>query len=325
MVELSVSYAGLKLKSPIVVSSSGLTNSVSRIKSMESAGAGAVVLKSLFEEQIQFEIGSMETGGDYPEANDYLRTYARENSISNYLKLISEAKESVKIPVIASVNCYSSDEWTDFTKQMEEAGADAIELNIYYLANNRKKDPRDYEKVYLDIVEQVKKRVSIPVTVKLGWQFTNLAWMAEQIKIRGASGIVLFNRFYAPDIQTDDLTMGAAEVLSSPADIRNSLRWVGILSTEVDKIDIAASTGVHSGLGAVKMLLAGASAVQVCSVLYRNGVDYIREIVKEMKTWMEKKQYNSISEFRGKMSYGNIDDPAAYERAQFIKYFSKMH
>jgi len=325
MVDLSVKYAGLELKSPIIVSSSGLTNSVARIGIMAAAGAGAVVLKSLFEEQIQFEIGKMDTGGDYPEASDYLRTYARENTLNTYLKLIKDAKDAVSIPVIASVNCYSSDEWIDFTIQMEEAGADAIELNIYYLANDPRKDPREYEKVYLEILEKVKKKVNIPVIIKLGMHFTNLAWMAEQISIRRASGIVLFNRFYAPDILTDDLTMGSAEVLSSPADIRNSLRWVGILSSEVDKLDIAASTGVHSGLGAVKMLLAGASAVQVCSVLYRNGVEYIREINKELKTWMEKKKYESINEFKGKMSYGRIEDPSTYERAQFIKYFSKMH
>lgn len=325
MIDLSVSYAGLTLKTPIIVSSSGLTSSVVRIKKIAEAGAGAVVLKSLFEEQIQFEIGKMETAGDYPEAADYLKTYARENSVNNYLKLIKEAKEAVDIPVIASVNCYSSDEWVDFTSQMEEAGADAIELNVYYLANDKRKDPREYENVYMQIVEQVKKKISIPVIVKLGVHFTNLTWMTEQLSIRGAAGIVLFNRFYAPDINTDDLSMGSAEVLSSPADIRTSLRWVGILSSEIDGLDISASTGIHNGLGAVKQLLAGAEAVQVCSVLYRNGVDYLREIITELKSWMEKKKYNSISEFKGKMSYSNIEDPAAYERAQFIKYFSKMH
>ena len=325
MIDLSVKYAGLELKSPVIVSSSGLTSSVTRIKKIANAGAGAVVLKSLFEEQIHFEIGAMETGGDYPEAADYLKTYARENSVQEYLNLIREAKKAVDIPVIASVNCYSSDEWVDFTRQMEEAGADGIELNIYYLANNRKTDPRSYENVYLRILEDVKKKVSIPVMVKLGMHFTNLTWMVEELSVRGAAAVVMFNRFYAPDINTDDLTMGSAEVLSSPADIRNSLRWVGIISSEIPKIDISASTGVHSGLGVVKQLLAGAEAVQVCSVLYRNGVDYIREIVGELKNWMEKKQYNSIGEFRGKMSYSNLKDPAAYERAQFIKYFSKMH
>ena len=325
MVDLSVKYAGLELKSPIIVSSSGLTSSVSRIRKIADAGAGAVVLKSLFEEQIQYEIGAMDTGSDYPEAGDYLRTYARDNSIGDYLKLIKEAKEAVSIPVIASVNCYSANEWVDFTVQMQEAGADAIELNVYYLANDRKKDPRVYENVYLEILENVKKKVSIPVVMKLGMHFSNLTWMVEQLSIRGAAGVVLFNRFYAPDINTDDLTMGSGEVLSSPADIRNSLRWVGIISSEIENFDIAASTGVHNGLGAVKQLLAGAASVQVCSVLYRNGIDYVREIISELKNWMEKKKYNSIDEFKGKMSYSSLKDPSAYERAQFIKYFSKMH
>ncbi|MCF8225548.1 MAG: dihydroorotate dehydrogenase-like protein [Bacteroidales bacterium] len=325
MVDLSVKYAGLDLKSPLVVSSSGLTSSVNRIKKIARAGAGAVVLKSLFEEQIEYEIGQMETGDGYPEAADYLKAYARENSVSNYLQLIRDAKDAVNIPVIASVNCYSSDEWTDFTAKMEEAGADALELNIYFIANDKHKDPREYEQAYLNIVEEVKKKVTIPVIIKLGMHFTNLSWMAEQLSIRGASGIVLFNRFYAPDINTDDFTMGASAVLSTPAEIRNSLRWVGIISSEVDKLDIAASTGVHNGLGAVKQILAGAEAVQVCSVLYRNGVEYLRNIIAELKNWMEKKQYQSISEFKGKMNYSSIKDPAIYERAQFIKYFSKLH
>jgi dihydroorotate dehydrogenase (fumarate) len=325
MIDLSVTYAGLHLESPIIVSSSGLTSTLSRIKKIEEAGAGAVVLKSLFEEQIQYEIGNMETAGDYPEAADYLRTYARENSVNNYLDLIKSAKETVDIPIIASVNCFSSNEWVDFTTQIQEAGADAIELNIFYLANKKNKDPRSYENVYLDIVTEVTKKVSIPVIVKLGMHFTNLTWMVHELSNRGAAAVVLFNRFYAPDINPNDLTMGSAEVLSSPADIHHSLRWVGIMSSEVPQIDISSSTGVHSGMGAVKQLLAGAEAVQVCSVLYRNGVEYLSEIIGEIKSWMEKKQYNSISEFRGKMSYSNIKDPAVYERAQFIKYFSKLH
>lgn len=325
MIDLSVNYAGLELRSPLIVSSSGLTSTISRVKKIADFGAGAIVLKSLFEEQIQFEIGNMDTGGDYPEAADYLKTYARDNSIGKYLKLIKEAKQAVDIPVIASVNCYSANEWIDFTVQMEAAGADAIELNVYYLANDKKKDPRAYEDIYLQILENVKNKVKIPVIMKLGMHFSNLSWMVDQLSLRGAAGVVLFNRFYAPDINTDDLTMGSAEVLSSPADIRNSLRWVGILSSEIKSLDISASTGIHNGLGAVKQILAGASSVQVCSVLYRNGVEYLRDIHTEMKTWMEKKKYNSIAEFKGKMSYANLKDPAAYERAQFIRYFSKMH
>ena len=161
--------------------------------------------------------------------------------------------------------------------------------------------------------------------VKLGHGFTNITWMVNQLYQRGASSVVLFNRLYAPDIDTSDLSFGSSEVLSSPADSRFPLRWVGIVSSQVSEIDLAASTGVHSGLGAVKQILAGATAVQVCSVLYRNGIDYLRDMIDEMKGWMQKNNYSTPSDFRGKMNYANLKDPSVYERAQFIKYFSKMH
>lgn len=325
MIDLSTTYAGLTLKSPLIVSSSGLTNSIERIKKMALAGAGAVVLKSLFEEQINYEVGKLSSGSDYPEAEDYLRTYARENSLDSYLSIIRGAKDLVNIPIIASINCMKATEWIDFAKQIENAGADALELNIYFLPLDKDKDPREYEKVYLDLVSQVKKKTTIPVIIKLGNGFSNVTWMVNQLYLRGAAAVVLFNRFYTPDINTGELTFGSSEVLSSPADLRNSLRWVGIVSSQVENIDLAASTGVHSGLAVIKQILAGATAVQVCSVLYRNGIDYLRDMVTEMKKWMEKHQYETPGEFRGKMNYSSLDDPSVYERAQFIKYFSQMH
>ncbi len=324
MIDLSTTYAGLNLKSPLIVSSSGLTNSIERIKKMALAGAGAVVLKSLFEEQINYEVGQLSSGNDYPEAEDYLRTYARENSLDSYLSIIRGAKEVVNIPIIASINCMKAAEWIDFAKQIENAGADALELNIYFLPLEKEKDPRKYEQVYLDLVSQVKKKTTIPVIVKLGNGFSNVTWMVNQLYLRGVAAVVLFNRFYTPDINTEDLTFGSSEVLSSPADLRDSLRWVGIVSSQVENIDLAASTGVHSGLAVIKQILAGATAVQVCSVLYRNGIDYLRDMVTEMKKWMEKHQYETPGEFRGKMNYSSLDDPSVYERAQFIKYFSQM-
>lgn len=325
MIDLSTTYGGLDLKSPLIVSSSGLTSSTERIKKMEQAGAGAVVLKSLFEEQIMFEVNSMSAESDYPEAVDYVSAYARENSLGNYLTMIRDAKAAVNIPVIASINCVKSNEWVDFAKKMEEAGADAIELNIYFLPIEKDKDSRVYENAYLDLVSQVKKQCSIPVMVKLGHGFTNITWMVSQLYQRGAASVVLFNRLYAPDIDMADLSFGSAEVLSSPADMRFPLRWIGIVSSQVSEIDLAASTGVHSGQAALKQVLAGASAVQVCSVLYRNGIDYLRDMIDEMKKWMEKNNYNSLSDFKGKLNYSALKDPSVYERAQFIKYFSKMH
>lgn len=325
MIDLTTTYAGMDLKSPVIVSSSGLTNSVERIKKIATAGAGAVVLKSLFEEQIMYEFGNLVSGSDYPEAEDYVRTYARENSLDNYLSIIKGAKEAVEIPVMASINCVSAKEWIDFAGKIELAGADALELNIYFLPIQKEKDPRDYEKAYLELVTRVKEKTSLPVIVKLGSGFSNVTWMVNQLYLRGVAAVVLFNRFYAPDIDTTDMSFGSSEVLSSPADLRNSLRWIGIVSSQVDQVDLAASTGVHSGLAVVKQILAGAKAVQVCSVLYRNGIDYIRDMLAEMKQWMEKHHYDSPADFRGKLNYNSLDDPSVYERAQFIKYFSKMH
>lgn len=325
MIDLSTSFAGLSMKSPIIVSSSGLTSSVDRIKKLAAAGAGAIVLKSLFEEQINYEIENVSEGQDYPEAMDYIRTYARENSVGQYLTMIREAREAVDIPVIASINCISGTEWTDFAGKIEEAGADALELNIYFLPIKKDKDPREYEKAYLNLVSEVKKKTTLPLIIKLGNGFSNITWMVDQLYQRGAAAAVLFNRFYAPDINTDDLTFGSAEVLSTPAELRNSLRWIGIVSSQVDQLDLAASTGVHNGMAVVKQILAGAQAVQVCSVLYRNGLDYIRDMIAEMKKWMEKNNYQSLKDFRGRMNYGSLDDPSVYERAQFMKFFSSMH
>lgn len=325
MIDLSTTYGGLKLKSPLIVSSSGLTSSGERIKKMEQAGAGAVVLKSLFEEQIMFEASSMSAESDYPEAADYVNAYARENSLESYLDMIREAKAAVKIPVIASINCVKSNEWIEFAKKIEQAGADALELNIYFLPIEKDKDSRFYENAYLDLVSSVTKFSSLPVMVKLGHGFTNITWMVNQLYQRGAASVILFNRLYAPDIDTSDLSFTSSEVLSSPADSRFPLRWIGIVSSQVREIDLAASTGVHSGLAAIKQILAGATAVQVCSVLYRNGIDYLRDMTDEMKGWMQKNNYTTPSDFRGKMNYANLKDPSVYERAQFIKYFSNMH
>jgi dihydroorotate dehydrogenase (fumarate) len=292
---------------------------------MAAAGAGAVVMKSLFEEQIMHEASNLSAQSDYPEAEDYIRTYARENSLDSYLGFISSAKEAVDIPVIASINCVSGNEWIDFAEKIEQAGADALELNIYFLPIDKEKDPRAYEKAYLELVSKVKKLTSLPIIVKLGNGFSNITWIVDQLYIRGVAAVVLFNRFYAPDINTDDLTFGSSEVLSSPAEIRNSLRWIGIVSSQISQLDLAASTGVHSGLAVIKQILAGATAVQVCSVLYRNGVDYIREMITEMKKWMEKNQFESAADFKGRMNYSSLKDPSVYERAQFMKYFSSMH
>ncbi|MFW5821024.1 MAG: dihydroorotate dehydrogenase-like protein [Bacteroidota bacterium] len=324
MAKLHVEYAGLKLRNPFIVSSSGLTNSIDRIKKLDNLGAGAIVLKSLFEEQIRFESGVLTASSDYPEAYDYVKNYTRDNSVSEYLDLIREAKKVTHIPVIASINCVSSGEWLNFAQKIEKAGADALEVNIFFLPNNPGTDPKKYENIYFNILSDLRALVDIPLIFKIGSQFTNPTHFVNQLYYRKVDAVVLFNRFYAPDIDLDDMAFTSADVLSSPSDLRNTFRWVGIISSAVDRLHISASTGVHSGEAAVKLLLAGAQTVQVCSVLYKNGLDYLTEMIDKLESWMLKKNYKTIDDFRGKMNYSNIPDPSVYERAQFMKYFSNL-
>jgi len=325
MANLNTNYAGLQLRNPFIISSSGLTSSLDKIRKFDSLGAGAVVLKSLFEEQILFEIGSMSESSDYPEALDYLTRYTKENSVKEYLDLIRNAKKAVQIPIIASINCVSSGEWVDFASKIEEAGADALELNLFFLPIDKDKTAQDYESVYFDIIEKLKKIINIPLIIKIGSHFTNPVNLINQLYFRKVDGVVMFNRFYSPDIDLDEMKMTSSDVFSSPADLRNTLRWVGIVSNEVSKINIAASTGVHSGEAAVKLLLAGATSIQLCSVLYKNGVEYLTEMIDKLESWMLNNNYKSIDEFRGKMNYGNLEDPSVYERSQFMRYFSNLH
>ena len=324
MVNLGTKYLGLNLKNPLIISSSGLTNSVEKISNLEEKGAAAVILKSIFEEQIRYESNSLDMGSDYPEATDYILNYTKSNNIRNYLDLIEQSKKVVKIPVIPSINCMTSNEWVSFAKNLESAGADAVELNIYFLPTDKNTTSAEYESNYLDVINNVLSEIKIPIAVKLGNGFTNPAYIVNQLYKYGVKGVVLFNRFYEPDIDIDNLKLTTAEILSNNSDIRQSLRWIGLISSMDIKIDIAASTGVHDSEGLIKMLLAGANSVMICSALYKYGTDHIKKIIKGLEEWMVKKNYNSIDEFRGKMNYNNIPDPSLYERSQFMKYFSSI-
>jgi dihydroorotate dehydrogenase (fumarate) len=322
MTNLSTNYLGLKLNNPLIVSSSGLTNSVEKIKKLEELGAGAVILKSLFEEQIQAEAGQMISDNTYPEAQDYILKYTKSNTVEEYLQLIENAKKAVKIPVIASINCISASDWVDFADDIEKAGADALELNIYFLPTKKEISSEKFEELYYEVITKVRKKTKIPVSIKIGLQFTNLVKLIHNLYIRGANGVVLFNRFFAPDIDIENLKFTAASVFSSPSDMRDTLRWVGIISDKVEKIDIAASTGIHDGKAAIKQILAGAKVVQVCSVLYKHGVEKIPVIKKDIENWMEHHHFKTIDEFRGKMNCRRIPDPTIYERSQFMKHYS---
>jgi dihydroorotate dehydrogenase (fumarate) len=325
MVKLDVSYLGLKLRNPVLVSSSGLTDSADKIKKLEEFGAGAVVLKSLFEEQINYEAGHLLEQSDYPEAEDYIRNYTKSNSLEEYLTLIESAKKAVQIPVIASVNCISASDWISFSKKIESAGADAIEVNVFVLPSEPDRTGSEYEQVYYDLATQLKKIISIPIAIKLGSQFSNILFIIKQLYNRGVEGVVLFNRFYAPDMDLPRMKLTSSEVFSSPADIRQTLRWVGIASGKIDGIDIAASTGIHNSDAIIKQILAGASVVQVCSTLYKNGVGQLVNLIAGVEEWMETNNFGRIGDFKGILSYKNITDPSSYERSQFMKYFSNYH
>ncbi|MDD4145078.1 MAG: dihydroorotate dehydrogenase-like protein [Prolixibacteraceae bacterium] len=326
MVNLETKYLGLTLKNPLVAASSGITSSVKKIVSLAEAGIGAVVLKSLFEEQINNEVTSLllqdyhNTG--YPEAEDYIRNYLRDNSVTRHIKLIEEAKKAVSIPVIASVNCVSASEWTSFAKVFQEAGADALELNIFYVPVDRREGPHVIEQIYADILNKVCRHITIPVSVKIGLYHSNLLSMVDKLKAYGAKGVVMFNRFYEPDIDLDKLEMVSSEIFSSPVEIRHTLRWVGLVSSAVPEIDIAASTGIHDGKAVIKQLLAGASVTQLCSSLYINGNQVINTMLSEITEFMKRWNFKKISDFQGRVSYNKIADPMIYERSQFMKYFS---
>lgn len=325
MTNIETTYMGLKLCSPVIIGSSGLTNSISNIIEFEKRGAGAVVLKSLFEEQIKFEIASTVSSENspnyYPEAFDYISNYSRENSVSAYLSLIRDAKNAVKIPVIASINCITAEEWTSFARKIEEAGADALELNVFILPSDPAMSADQNEKIYFSILEEVKKQVKIPVALKISYYFSGLAKMALKLSWAGANGIVLFNRFYSPDINIDTLKVVPSNVFSTPEEITTSLRWVAMLSDRL-YCDVCASTGVHDSEGLIKQLLAGAKAVQIASTLYKNGFDRIDEMNNGLKIWMDKHGFSTTDEFIGKMSFRKAENPAAYERVQFMKYFA---
>ena len=327
MAELKTKYMGLELRSPIIAASCGLTSDVEKMVEMEEAGVGAVVLKSIFEEQINQETSGVFNAGygmsaGYPEAEDYIKAYIRSNTIQKYVELVHNAKSRLSIPVIASVNCFSGGEWVSFARQLQDAGADALELNVFILPVNEFTESAEVENVYFEIMKSIKEQVKIPVAIKISHYFTNLSAFVDKMKAYGANATTIFNRFYEPDININSLTMGAASVFSTATELRTTLRWTGILAGKDKNLEISASTGVHSGEAVVKLLLAGATTVQLCSVLYEKGISVIGEMNTFIKTWMESKAFESIDDFRGMLSYSSIDNPDLYERAQFMKYFS---
>jgi dihydroorotate dehydrogenase (fumarate) len=331
--DLSVQYMGLELANPLIIGSSGLTGSVKKVKELEEKGAGAIVLKSIFEEEIAFEYTDFvkkESKRRAPKFFEYegrmnpIEFYdykIREDNLNRYTRLIQDCKKNVSIPVMASINCcHNSIEWVSYAKQLEQAGADALELNMFFLPSNFERTGQDTRTIYFQIIEKVLQTVSIPVSLKISPYFTDLGPMIQTLSKTGIKGIVLFNRFFNPDFDIDKFEIKPSFTFSSPSDSALSLRWMSIMS-ERTGCNLAASTGIHDSDALIKQLLAGANAAQVVSCLYKNGTGYIKALLEGLEVWMHNKGFKQISDFRGKMSRSKSTDPALYERTQFMKYF----
>jgi dihydroorotate dehydrogenase (fumarate) len=323
--DLTTTYMGLKLQNPLVPSACGpLTNSISKIKAMEDAGASAVVMYSLFEEEIIFESQELDhylvNGAEsFAEALSYFPEAEKYHvGPDDYLEQIRKAKAAVHIPVIGSLNGVSTGGWIEMAKQIEQAGADALELNIYYIPTDVNTAGEVVEQQYVDVLTEVKKNVKIPVAVKTGGFFSSTANMAKKFCQAGADGLVMFNRFYQPDIDLENLEVSPNVLLSTPQAMRLPMRWIAILYGRI-KCSMAATSGIHTGEDAIKMMMVGADATMICSALLKNGTSHIGHMIREMKQWMETKEYSSISQLKGSLSQKSCPDPAAFERANYMK------
>jgi dihydroorotate dehydrogenase (fumarate) len=329
MVDLSTKYLGLTLPSPLVVSASPLSERLENIKRMEDAGAAAVVLYSLFEEQIALEqhelYHHLEYGTEsfaealtyFPDLNDY------NMGPGKYLEHIRAAKEAVDMPVIASLNGYTLSGWTDFARQIEQAGADALELNIYNVPTNFDMTGAEIEAIYLQIVRAVKGSVSIPVAVKLSPFFSNMANMAAKLSEAGADGLVLFNRFYQPDIDLENLEVVPNVLLSTPQAQRLPLRWIAILYGRISA-DLAATSGVHQAEDALKMLMVGANVTMMASALIRNGIEHLQTVEAGIRNWLTTHEYESVMQMQGSMSQIKSGAGTSFERAQYMRAVSSL-
>lgn len=329
LMKLRTTYLGLELKSPIIVSSSTLTGNVESIKKCADAGAGAVILKSIFEEQISSEIKREEGYSEediydaYPEAQEYLNTFMRGSEIEIYEKLIRESKKVVDIPIIASINCSDKGEWIRIAKELQDAGADALELNIAIAAFDRDLDPRKIEEEYISILKEVEKNINIPVSVKLGDHFTNISRLAFNLTKAGAKGLVLFNRFYNPDINIEKMKVVTGNSISAPEENHNTLRWISLLSSQEIPCELSASRGVYTGEDVIKQILAGAQTVQVCSTLYRNGIEYVKQMNADIEAWMDRHNFNNVKDFRGIAN--KKEDIKVVERLQYLRRNYDIH
>lgn len=327
MGSLATQFMGLSLKSPIIVGSSGFTGSVQQVERLAQTGAGAVILKSLFEEQIAYKAAREANRGGvvYGEVDldEFASYYERKHSVDSYIKLIKDAKQATDMPVIASINARSNDEWIQFCKELSEAGADGLQLNMFVSPFGMERTGTEIEEMYFDVVRRVSAITERPVAVKIGSSFTNLTTFTQGLAEAGAAAIVLFNRYYTPDFDIDAFEVKMARHLSSPEEYVHALRWLAVLSP-ASSVPLVGATGVHTGDAAVKLLLAGAQAVEVVSAVYKNGVEHVTTMLNAMNLWMDKHQIASLDEVRGRMSRENYANPAALERVQYMKHYGDV-
>ena len=322
--DLSTTYMGFKLKNPLVIASSVLSKSIENIRKLEEAGASAVVMYSLFEEQVtheSYETNHYMTQGalSFAESLTYVpQAKQANNGADEYLQHIYRAKKAVNIPIIGSINAKSDGGWVTYAKQIQNAGADALELNVYFLATDQATSSQQVENVYLDILKSVKQNVTIPVAVKIGPYFSAIANMAQRLDTAGADSLVLFNRFYQPDIDLEHLVVMPHLLFSTPQAMRLPLRWVGILYGHI-KSSLAATGGIHTPQGVIKMIMAGADVTMLCSVLLKYDIFKVKEILEGVEQWMKEHDYTSIKQIQGCMSQKSCADPAAFERANYMK------
>jgi len=320
-------YLGLELKSPIIVGSCGLTADVDKMLQMEQAGAGAVVVKSIFEEQIIHDIKRnthmVAPTDSYGDSYEYIAQHVADDSLERHFAMIRDAKKHLAIPVIGSINCFSYENWLTYAKKFEEAGCDALELNMAILPYETTLSADDVERTFTQIINTLRKSVGIPVSIKVGSYFTDMAKQMQQLSWMGIQGVTMFNKSVQVDIDIENETLKNATYLSNPEELYKTLRWVAILSKKM-RCDLSASTGVYTATDVVKLLLAGATSIQVVSCLYKNGIDTLRELNDGLKEWMERKGYEKLSDFRGKLAVMPADKASVAMRTQFMKYFAEI-
>ncbi len=324
---LETKYLGMRLKNPIIVGSCGLTSTVDGLKRIAESGASAVVLKSIFEEEIikeheqtlKKDLGFQDNNLEFLDYFDY---QIKNDVLKKTASLVEQAKEQINIPIIGSLNCASSGEWMSYAKELEKAGVDALELNVFKLPFDVNQNCHEQEELYLSIIETVKTKVSIPVSIKIAPYSSNLAAVIKKMNDVGVDGITMFNRFYNVDFDIMSDTVKAGDPYSSEMDYYNTLRWISIMSGKVTT-DLSASTGIHSAETAIKMIMAGATTVQLVSKLYKDGIESISTLLKNIELWMDKREFVSIDEFRGRIHHEPTENSEVFERVQFMRYFSE--